>query len=535
MTSLSSSASTSAKTVNNNAQKNISVSVCEKNALTAVNGRKKRKQGRLRDFCIVFLSVVIAFCTGIMLFCGYAMTQRNQNRPNRPSTEVQTSLTVTKIKPVPRIISVSVAEELNADFTRNVAIECRNDDGTTDGLYYSYNGDSDRKRLEGGKAVLALPKGSYIITVTNDSGKAVQSDEFTINVDAVTKITIDKTDTYMNVGMTGTLTTAFETIGNPTDSEKSVKWNSSAPKTVSVKDGVITALKAGTATITASVSDSISDSIEITVTDLLRAPKITATKPLLQPGQYSEAEGSMIDAVLESRVNTAGYVTRAGVVAAARFIPLEFNYKIPYFYENGRLDPQPERPYCDGEGRFYHKGLYLTHSKFDILDKKGILFGPATWGEPLTNWEDAFGLIPGAKYANGMTCSGFVSWCLYNGGVPLGDVGAGDTPGYDDEYSDFGERVWLDEEVMRSGILQVGDLIGCDGHIAIIAGFDENNIYIAEALGKGIVMEVRERYREVWQCGDYTYAMLMGDIYAKHNGKGNVTEMWKDYSAENNQ
>lgn len=88
---------------------------------------------------------------------------------------------------------------------------------------------------------------------------------------------------------------------------------------------------------------------------------------------------------------------------------------------------------------------------------------------------------------------------------------------------------------MRSGILQVGDLIGCDGHIAIIAGFDENNIYIAEALGKGIVMEVRERYREVWQCGDYTYAMLMGDIYAKHNGKGNVTEMWKDYSAENNQ
>ena len=39
----------------------------------------------------------------------------------------------------------------------------------------------------------------------------------------------------MNVGMTGTLTTAFKTIGNPTDSEKSVKWNSSAPKTVSVK------------------------------------------------------------------------------------------------------------------------------------------------------------------------------------------------------------------------------------------------------------------------------------------------------------
>lgn len=44
MTSLSSSASTSAKTVNNNAQKNISVSVCEKNAFTAVNGHKSENK-----------------------------------------------------------------------------------------------------------------------------------------------------------------------------------------------------------------------------------------------------------------------------------------------------------------------------------------------------------------------------------------------------------------------------------------------------------------------------------------------------------
>lgn len=494
---------------------------------------KKHKSDRLRNLCVTFLSVVISICAGISLFCGYALIE---NKCEELSSEAESTIIASEIQPVPEIRSVAVSAVLNPDFTRNVTLDCRNDDGTTDGLHY-YVTDSDvpapdglKSDIKDGKATFPLSKGNYIIIVTNDSGKVTRSDKFTVAVDAVSGISIDKTDTYMNVGMTGSLTAAIETIGNPTDSEKSVKWNSSAPKTVSVKNGVITALKAGTATITASVSDSISDSIEITVTDLLRAPKITATKPLLPAGQYTEEEGALIDAVLESRVNTAGYGTRAGVVAAARFIPLEFNYKIPYFYENGRLNPQPERPYCDGEGRFYHKGLYLTHSKFDILDKKGVLFGPATWGEPLTNWEDSFGLIPGAKYANGMTCSGFVSWCLYNGGVPLGDVGAGDTPGYDNEYSDFGERVWLDEEVMRSGILQVGDLIGCDGHIAIIAGFDENNIYIAEALGKGIVMEVRERYREVWQCGDYTYAMLMGDIYAEHNGNGNVTEMWTDYS-----
>ena len=526
MTSLSTPTKPEQKDINNAKSQKASFSNDEKRG-----SYKSRKLAR--NICVVFLSVVITLCAGISLFCGYALVE---NKRDESLPETEPAIIASEIQPVPKIRSVAVSTVLNPDFTRNVTLDCRNDDGTTDGLHY-YVTDSESPDLDGlksditdGKATFSLSKGSYIIIVTNDSGEITRSDKFTVEVDAVSGISIDKTDTYLNVGMTSTLTTAFETIGNPTDNEKSVKWSSSAPKTVSVKDGVISALKAGKATITATTASGLSDSVEITVTDLLRAPKITATKPLLPAGRYTEEEGALIDAVLESRVNTAGYGTRAGVVAAARFIPLEFNYNIPYFYENCILDPQPERPYCDGEGRFYHKGLYLTHSKFELLDKKGILYGPATWGEPLTNWEDAFGLIPGAKYANGMTCSGFVSWCLYNGGVPLGDVGAGDTPGYDYEYSDFGKRVWLDEDVMRSGILQAGDLIGCDGHIAIIAGFDENNIYIAEALGKGIVMEVRERYREVWECGDYTYAMLMGDIYAEHNGDGDVTEMWIDYS-----
>lgn len=526
MTSLS----TSEKSEHENAE---TVST-EKTLLSAnkkVTG--KRVKNRLHNICITALSTVIALCCAISLFCGYVLTQKDHNES---VMKEEPAVIASEIKPIPEISSVIVSDKLNSDFTRNVTINCRNDDGTTNGLYYYVTSDDssgvygEKNEIKNGKTTFPLSDGNYIIIVTNDSGKITRSDTITVNVDTVSKISIGKTDTYMNVGMNNTLTAAFDVIGDPPDSEKLLKWSSSDTKVAVVKSGKVIAKAAGKTIITASAPNGVSDSIEITVTDLLRAPKITATKPLLQPGQYTDEEGEIIDAVLESRVNTAGYGTRAGVVAAARFIPLEFNYKIPYFYENGRLNPQPERPYCDGEGRFYHKGLYLTHSKFDLLDKNGILYGPATWGEPLTNWEDAFGLIPGAKYANGMTCSGFVSWCLYNGGVPLGDVGAGDTPDYDYEYSDFGERVWLDEDVMRSGVLQVGDLIGCDGHIAIIAGFDDNNIYIAESLGKGIVMEVRERYREVWECGDYTYAMLMGDVYAEHNGDGNVTDMWTDYS-----
>lgn len=505
--------------------------------------QKIKRHNRLRSFGIMFLSVVISLCTGISLYCGYALIEGGQPIIAEISSPQLTATHSAEEKeplslPLPVIVSVDISDTINDDFTRTVKLKCKNNDDTENGLRY-YISDKEQTDIvdtdhwnttTDGEAEADLSGGEYYVYVTNDSGELAKSDKITVKVDAVTSVEIGKTDTYMNVGMNYSLCAQVDTVGKPGDKEKAVTWKSSAPQTVSVNDGVISALKAGKATVTATTASGLSDSVEITVTDLLRAPKITAYKPLLPAGQYTEEEGALIDAVLESRVNTAGYGTRAGVVAAARFIPLEFNYKIPYFYENGRLDPQPERPYCDGEGRFYHKGLYLTHSKFELLDKKGILYGPATWGEPLTNWENAFGLVPGAKYANGMTCSGFVSWCLYNGGVPLGDVGAGDTPDYDYEYSDFGKRVWLDEDVMRSGILQVGDLIGCDGHIAIIAGFDENNIYIAEALGKGIVMEVRERYREVWECGDYTYAMLMGDIYAEHNGDGDVTEMWADYS-----
>ncbi len=343
----------------------------------------------------------------------------------------------------------------------------------------------------------------------------------------IKSVVINPADRYMSVGMKLSLTAEPDTAG---EHNNVITWESSDTNTVAVKDGEVTALAAGKAVITATASNGAKDEFEITVTDLLRAPQLSNEKPLYPAGIYTEEQAKLIDDILESRINTAGYGTRAGVVAAARFIPLEFRYKIPYFYENGRLDANPDRPVCDGEGRFYHKGLYLTHSKFEVLDKTKIRFGPAIWGEPLTNRTDKDEFVTGEKYPNGMDCSGFVSWCFLNGGVPLGDVGAGDYPEYDWELCDYGERMWLTEELMRSGKVKVGDMIGCDGHIALITGLDERNIYIAEAYKNGIVIEKYERYEEIATCGDYSYVMLMDEVFAEHGGEGNVTDMWADYS-----
>ena len=94
---------------------------------------------------------------------------------------------------------------LNSDFTRNVPLDCRKDDGTPDGLHY-YGTNSDVPDLDGlksdikdGKATFPLSKGNYIIIVTNDSGKVTRSDKFTVAVDVVSGISLDTTDTYMNV------------------------------------------------------------------------------------------------------------------------------------------------------------------------------------------------------------------------------------------------------------------------------------------------------------------------------------------------
>ena len=52
---------------------------------------------------------------------------------------------------------------------------------------------------------------------------------------------------------------------------------------------------------------------------------------------------------------------------------------------------------------------------------------------------------------------------------------------------------------MNSDKVKVGDLIGNNGHMAIIAGWDDKNIYIAESLDttKGVVMTTVPRNKLV--------------------------------------
>lgn len=234
--------------------------------------------------------------------------------------------------------------------------------------------------------------------------------------------------------------------------------------------------------------------------------------------QFTQEEAQLLDKILEDRIEKAGIGTRAGVVAAARFLTLEFPYRISYFYETGRLNNTGAH-YVDGEGRYYHKGLYLDESKYEGLVAN--FFGPAMWGCNMVTYEDdAPYFAPGRKYPNGLDCSGFVSWSLLNGGFDVGDYGAGPLAGKD--LTDSGELKKLTSTLINSGSIKVGDLFSMSGHIGILVGQDSSNYYVAESLQTygGLVIK---KYSKLNVMNVFPNVVLMDGLY---NSDGNLTDMW---------
>ena len=316
-----------------------------------------------------------------------------------------------------------------------------------------------------------------------------------------------------------------------------ISSNESVAKIINNK--VITQAK-GNATITATSGDN-TKSLDIVVTNLYTLPDYhSENKPFLRETICNEDEAHMLDKILEIKIDEAGYKTRAGVVAAARFIALEFPYKLAYFSESGRLDSTTGVTYCDGEGRYYHKGLYLSEDKFGLIEAS--VYGPKYWGQFFEeddsddhSQDDYYiqdGFVPAdigshlylSKRPNGFDCSGYVSWCYLNGGFDLGDMGAGGPNTYG--MTDLGEFVYIDDELLQSDRIKAGDLVGFVGHVGIVIGVEDDYIWIADTLINGTKVVRYERNTESFnQFGEdsFKYFMLMDNEYLED---GNYTPMW---------
>ena len=290
---------------------------------------------------------------------------------------------------------------------------------------------------------------------------------------------------------------------------------------VILEDGILKNPTVGTSTIDIKYNEEIVKTITVVSTNTIinRPTLFNEKKPYLACKQFTEEEAILLDKILAYQIEQAGYGTRAGVVEAARFLTLSFPYRVSYYWENGRLWPNGAN-YVDGEGRYYHKGLYLSESKYSSL--AATISGPKMWGCKMTNWEeDEPFFIRGKKYPNGLDCSGFISWVLLNGGFDVGDKGAGNS-GYRYELSDLGEFTPLTRTLINSGTIKVGDLMSTAGHIAILIGIDDNNYYVAESLNNlgGVKMV---KYSKNAINKSFTHVVLMDNVYLKD---GNLTNMW---------
>lgn len=146
--------------------------------------------------------------------------------------------------------------------------------------------------------ITALKGGTATITATSKEDSTVKA-TCTVRVQVpVQGITLDKTSLSLDAGSSATLTA---TINPPNATDKTVTWTSSNVSVASVKNGVVTAAKAGNAVITAKAGGKIA-TCNVTVTAARKATgiklsgdkklKIAAGKKVVLTATVSPANAS---------------------------------------------------------------------------------------------------------------------------------------------------------------------------------------------------------------------------------------------------
>ena len=410
-------------------------------------------------------------------------------------------------------ININKSDYVNNDLKYNVNISY---EGNNKNLSCSID---NKNWLSIDKCKFNLSIGEYVVFVKNDYLETSKKFLVKNNIQGSFSSPIDILDTYyLALGGKKDFEFAFEYEDNISDT---IYYKIENNDVIDIKDNVIYGKGIGTSKVTVTLKDGNSKTYNIMVTDLIVPMKLNDKKEILPCGRYTKEENMLLDKILESRIIEAGVGTRGATLAAARFLTLEFPYSIKYYYENGRLVDYGYRVHLDGEGRYYHKGLYLNEYKFNELEKgASSKSGPKTWGCELYNFSTH------KNDLNGLDCSGFVSWAMLNGGFDVGDVGAGEHKQYTDELSDLGEHKKITKEYINNGDYKVGDLIARNGHAALIIGIDKNNIYTAESLPPVLKVHTYDKKNNIFNNSNVKYIIELDGIYP--NGDGFYTNMWNE-------
>ena len=141
-----------------------------------------------------------------------------------------------------------VEASLKVGETVNLTATVKPDDATDKTVTWSTSDDSVAIVKDG--VVAAVKVGT--VTITAKAGDKTATCSVTVVPTPVTSITLDKTSVSLKAGETVTLTSTV----NPDDAtDKTVTWSTSDASVATVTNGVVAAVKVGTATITAKAGD----------------------------------------------------------------------------------------------------------------------------------------------------------------------------------------------------------------------------------------------------------------------------------------
>lgn len=208
--------------------------------------------------------------------------------------------------------------------------------------------------------------------------------------------------------------------------------------------------------------------------------------------KYPKGSIELKNAELNWCVEKAGYGTRAGVVAAAKY--LSENENIPYFWG----------------GKCYEFGIN------------------SDWGTDRVVYalEESYAQPNGYSFPYGLDCSGFVTWSIINGGYKC-KAQTGEYVSYTEAYAMMAgyenQRTFsidtFNEKNNGEYVVKEGDLLHRDGHIAIITNINRkyNVITVAEEYDypdgmKVTSMDIND-YVET-HIGSFTDVILMEDYYS---------------------
>ena len=159
---------------------------------------------------------------------------------------------VAKVYPVTSVSLDKTSASLTEGETITLTATVNPDNATNKNVSWKSSNTSVASVVDG--KVTALKAGTTTITVTTEDGNKTATCNITVNakVYPVTGVSLDKTTASLTEGETITLTA---TVNPDNATNKNVSWKSSNTSVASVVDGKVTALKAGTTTITVTTED----------------------------------------------------------------------------------------------------------------------------------------------------------------------------------------------------------------------------------------------------------------------------------------